>query len=134
MEIEMDNKSELKMLDIYFEKIAFSNNRKVGKTKLKAVNSVSFSMENNIETVRVTTTVSTENDSVNLELITVGKFEKPQSFSEDITKQILTKNTVSIMFPYIRSQVSLVTAQPGLAPIMLPPIDVNKLIDGTENK
>ena len=40
------------------------------------------------------------------------------------------------MMPFIRSQVSLLTTQPGLTPILLQPIDVNALVDNapTESK
>ena len=41
---------------------------------------------------------------------------------------------ISIIFPFIRSQVSLLTTQPGITPIMIPPINLNSLIDSEENE
>jgi preprotein translocase subunit SecB len=41
---------------------------------------------------------------------------------------ILKKNSVAIMFPFIRSQVSLITTQPGMIPVQLPLVDVNKMV------
>ena len=38
----------------------------------------------------------------------------------------------SAKFPYIRSQISLLTTQPGLHPVMLPPMNINALLDSTE--
>lgn len=38
----------------------------------------------------------------------------------DIQLSMLKANTVAIMLPYLRSQVSLLTTQPGMAPIQLP--------------
>lgn len=38
----------------------------------------------------------------------------------DIQLSMLKTNTVAIMLPYLRSQVSLLTTQPGMAPIQLP--------------
>lgn len=40
---------------------------------------------------------------------------------------IVNNNTIAIMFPFIRSQVSLMTTQPGMMPIVLPPINTAKL-------
>ena len=34
--------------------------------------------------------------------------------------------TVAIMFPFIRSQITLLTTQPGMTPIVLPPINTTK--------
>ena len=50
----------------------------------------------------------------------------------DEYERILKANTVAIMFPYIRSQISLLTTQPGLHPVMLPPMNINALLDSTE--
>lgn len=50
--------------------------------------------------------------------------------ADDYSKEesIINANTIAIMFPFIRSQVSLLTTQPGMSPIMLPPINTAKLI------
>lgn len=39
---------------------------------------------------------------------------------------VINNNTIAIMFPFIRSQVSLLTTQPGMVPIVLPPINTAK--------
>jgi len=48
---------------------------------------------------------------------------------DDKTREvILNQNSVAIMFPYLRSQVALLTTQPGLSTFQLPIIDVRELI------
>ncbi len=42
-------------------------------------------------------------------------------------ESVINNNTVAIMFPFIRSQVTLLTTQPGMAPIVLPPINTKKI-------
>jgi preprotein translocase subunit SecB len=37
---------------------------------------------------------------------------------------MLSKNAVAIMFPYVRSYVSTLTTQPGMSPIVLPPMNI----------
>ena len=39
---------------------------------------------------------------------------------------IRNANTVAIKFPFIRSQVTLLTSQPGMTPIVLPAINTQK--------
>ena len=36
------------------------------------------------------------------------------------------------MFPYLRSEVTLLTSQPGMVPIVLPPLNINNLMDKAE--
>lgn len=42
---------------------------------------------------------------------------------------ILEKNTIAIMFPYIRSYISIVTTQPGMNPIVLPAMNIVAMIN-----
>lgn len=50
------------------------------------------------------------------------------------TETILKKNTVAILFPYVRSAFTLLTAQPGMEPVVLPALNINALIDELEEK
>ncbi len=50
--------------------------------------------------------------------------------SEDsvLGKKILANNTVAILFPYLRSQLTLLTSQPGFEPVILPVMNINALL------
>ena len=37
---------------------------------------------------------------------------------------LIEKNAIAIMFPYVRSYVSTITSQPGMSPIILPPMNI----------
>ena len=51
-----------------------------------------------------------------------------------LMKERLKKNnTISILFPYIRSEVTLLTSQPEMTPVIIP-ININKLIDESTTK
>ena len=41
---------------------------------------------------------------------------------------ILEKNTIAIMFPYVRSYISIITTQPGMMPIVLPAMNIAAMI------
>lgn len=51
--------------------------------------------------------------------------------SNDLLREsIMNKNTVSILFPYLRSELTLITSQPGIEPIVMPPMNINAMFDG----
>ncbi|MEY8401837.1 protein-export chaperone SecB [Oscillospiraceae bacterium 44-34] len=46
--------------------------------------------------------------------------------------KILSENTVAILFPYVRAQMTLLTAQPETEPLVIPAVNVNALIKQAE--
>lgn len=48
--------------------------------------------------------------------------------NEELKNALINKNAVAILFPYIRSEVTLITSQPNIKPIVLPPININRLV------
>ena len=43
---------------------------------------------------------------------------------------LIERNAIAIMFPYLRSYISSLTTQPGMQPIVLPPINIMALLSG----
>ena len=39
------------------------------------------------------------------------------------------KNTIAILFPYVRSYISIITTQPGMTPIVLPAMNIVAMIN-----
>lgn len=48
------------------------------------------------------------------------------------SKELIKKNAVAILFPYVRSELTLLTAQPDTDPIVLPPFNINAMIDNMQ--
>ena len=46
-----------------------------------------------------------------------------------LCKELLDVNSIALMMPYLRSQVVLMTAQPGITPVQLPIVDATKLAE-----
>ena len=46
----------------------------------------------------------------------------------NVPVESMLKNAIAIMFPFLRSQVTLVTSQPNFRPIILPIININNLV------
>lgn len=45
---------------------------------------------------------------------------------------ILKENTIAILFPYVRSELTLVTAQPETDPLVLPAVNIKAMLDEAE--
>ncbi len=71
---------------------------------------------------------SNDSDVVKLRVKIFGIFSC-QHEDQAIKDRLLSKNAVAILFPYLRSQISLVTTQPNNVPIMIPAININALFD-----
>lgn len=125
-------KSALEMQDLFFSEFSFAQKRSSAIKKISTNIAVSYATkvdDKNQVKVQIDLTIKDEGEELSLFLRAIGYFKLILEDEDNmLAEQILKKNTVSIMLPYIRSQVSLLTTQPGLTPIMLQPIDVNELI------
>ena len=99
-------KSNLKMNNLYFSSCSVERACKVENGECKA------DLQRNI----------TKTDEHEYDVELVLSVQKSDLSEENIVKT----NTVAIMFPFIRSQVTLLTTQPGMTPIVLPPINTTK--------
>ena len=50
------------------------------------------------------------------------------SFEGNAEDSIIQQNAVAIVMPYIRSEVSLLTAQPGVEPVVIPPLNIAEMM------
>ena len=74
--------------------------------------------------VLLETTVSDEEEKV-----FVNVKGKAIFLTEQENMDILEKNTIAIMFPYIRSYISIITTQPGMNPIVLPAMNIVAIVN-----
>lgn len=81
--------------------------------------------------VFLSTTVSDVNETIYVNVKGRSIFSTKQE-----NKNLLEKNTIAIMFPYIRSYISSITTQPGMTPIVLPTMNIVAMINDqkTEEK
>ena len=118
-------KSSLSMHDLFFSKCLIEREPKIENGELNV------NLKKKIEMIKeheffVTLNLSIDKTDLHLEIIANATFD-----SEDDGKSneevLIQNNTIAIMYPFVRSQVTLMTSQPGMAPIVLPPINVSKL-------
>lgn len=74
--------------------------------------------------VLLETTISDENEKMYVNVKGRAIFSMQQE-----NMDLLEKNTIAIMFPYIRSYISLITTQPGMNPIVLPAMNIIAMVN-----
>ena len=121
--------SNLKMKNFYFSKCCFEGRKEISNGAYHAYikKRITKKAEHEYD-VEVNLKIS-KND---FELLVVANAEflyEAENYNQE--EILIHKNTVAIMFPFIRSQVSLMTAQPGMMPVVLPPINTAKFNSST---
>ena len=120
-----DMRSSLQMKDFYFSRFSFARDKVIKDGELNVDLQKNIISKGDHEyNIILTTTI--EKDDINIELVAEAQFLYE---SDDYSREesIINTNTVAIMFPFIRSQVTLLTSQLGMIPIILPAINTQKL-------
>jgi preprotein translocase subunit SecB len=135
---EMNNKSSesvLKLNKIVFDKIEF---KRLG---FKNDNEVQLEIQSNIsqksdaEVYRVTLILKGKKaEEYTFEISLSGFFsiETNGELPDDLKNVLITKNSVAILMPYLRSEVSLLTAQPEMECVVLQPFNINNMFDNNK--
>ena len=70
------------------------------------------------------TTVTDDMDKLFVSVKCMAIFETAQE-----NKELIERNAIAIMFPYIRSYISILTTQPGMTPIVLPAMNIVAMLN-----
>ena len=134
--MEQNVMSVLKLEKLVFDKLLFE------RSGFGSEKDFEFSFESNLskstedELYRVTLILHGEKpDEYSLKISLTGffSFDSSESISEEETKELITKNTAAILMPYLRSELSILTAQPDVECIVLPPFNINNLMKESED-
>ena len=121
--------SILRLDDLSFEKISFE---RIGpKNDNEEDHKISVRIgENSEEKVfRVILSIKTfKKEEYNTEISLSGIFSFNQEIDNDEKRDFIRSNAIAIMMPYMRSELTLLTSQPGVNPIVLPPFNVQALL------
>lgn len=126
MQLKEQAQSALRMKNIFFQEVHMETSGKRAADTNDV--QVGFRIEEpniSAKSLRVGLHCRVEIKNVmSLHLLLVGIF---QADDEEFLQRMVP-NAIAIIFPYMRSQVTLMTAQPNLPPIVLPPININALL------
>lgn len=133
MKLSQDHESVLNMEGLYFKNVEFNRNDEKPDYSDMVINfrhAESIIDENKRDIVlEVKLGYPEKPDVFNLFVSLVGRFGLTSDFPEELRDMLFKKNAVAIMFPYMRSQLTLLTSQPGMDPFVLPPLNIAKLLE-----
>ncbi len=124
--------SILKLDKMVFDKIEFQ------RLGFKNDNELEFELQSNIAQKQGTETYKStlilkgkKPEEYIFEISLTGFFsiEPDEELTEEIKNTLISKNTIAILMPYLRSEVSILTAQPEIECVVLPPFNVNSMFD-----
>lgn len=135
MEVKQSIFSQLKQHDLYIKKIEFIREKAVPE-KIVADFDVNYNyLKDNVVSVELKGEIKSEN-GLFFEIVLIGEFEL-MNYSEiplTAAKNILEQNTVAIMFPFLRSEITIISAQPNMPSLVLPPLNINALLNDKNKK
>lgn len=73
----------------------------------------------------------TKQDEYNIIISLSGffKVEGQEDLEDKMVQELINKNAVAILMPYLRSELTLLTAQPDTDSVVLPPFNINKMFE-----
>lgn len=127
-------KSSLRFMNYVVDYIQFKNNPSFDGEEVKINFNITpnFDISENNKNMLVELRVEVFKDATQnnfpfeMELIVMGFFELDNIESSDI--RTYKTNAVAIMYPYVRALITSYTANSNVSPLVLPVINVNKLI------
>lgn len=127
--------SELKQNLMYIQEIQFHRTEAVPEN-ISADFGVEYNyIKENLVRVELKAILKSDN-GMELLISIIGEFEllNYKEIPQQAAKELLEKNTVAIMFPFLRSQVTIVTSQPNMPSINIPPININYMLEELKKK
>ena len=125
MDISTPYASQLKLIDLIIVESSFSRSEKDIQNavlKIEIEKDIQKQPENQYE-ITLAVRLKEKNDQINVYVKSKAHFTTQQE-----NTHLIKKNTIAIMFPYIRSHISTITSQPGMMPIVLPPINIAAML------
>jgi len=117
----------LKMHHLVFDEISFRRTGFKNTSKLRLDFKFRFPEQENGTFVASMRVEGTKEGEYNFSVQASGYFMLDEEVEHrDI---LVRKNTVAIIFPYVRSQISLITSQQEVDPVVISPMNIGQLVE-----
>ena len=121
--------SILNLQRLVFERIEFDRKGFKNTQELKFELQVQIGL-NEDDLYKVTLVLNgTKQDEYNVVISISGFFRVEGQVEDKIVRELINKNAVAILMPYLRSEITLLTAQPDTDSVVLPPFNINKMFE-----
>ena len=128
---KMSNSNSVLILQrMVFDKIEFNRKGFKNNQELKFELQVLIGSDDN-DIYKVTLVLKgTKQDEYDIVISLSGffKFDGKEKVKDQTFQDLLNKNAVAILMPYLRSELTLLTAQPETDNVVLPPFNINKML------
>ena len=127
-----DENCALTLENMVFDKISFVRKNFSSEEEPRFSFQISSGKKNDEDIYKVTVVLYVEKDKeYNIEISLSGFFSVNANLdvTDNDIKNLINKNAVAILMPYVRSELSLITAQPGMDCIVMPPININTMME-----
>ena len=132
MENLREVESVLQLKNLYFEKITFERGTEITPKFTPQFATSYREIEGTVFEVKLMCRILA-GEKPFLELCLVGVFDN-QGSDPEVNAELNELNTISIMFPYLRAEISLITAQPNCPTLNLPVFNINALLEELRNR
>lgn len=125
-------KSVLKLDRIVFDKIEFKRLGFSTENELELEIQSTIGQRQDSEIYKVMLTIKgNKPEEYTFEITVVGffGFEQEEEITDELKETLISKNAVAILMPYLRSEVSILTAQPGMDCVVLPAFNINRMLE-----
>lgn len=123
--------SSLTLQKMVFDRIEFDRKGFRNTEELKFELQVQIGLGED-STYKVTLVLSgAKQDEYNIVISLSGffKVEGQEDLGDNMVQDLINKNAVAILMPYLRSELTLLTAQPDTDSVVLPPFNINKMLE-----
>ena len=112
---------------IEFKRLGFKSDEEV---ELKIQSGIGKKQDEEIYRVSLTVTGNKPDEYV-FEVTMSGYFviESDENLTEHMKETLINKNSIAILMPYVRSEISLLTAQPEMDCVVMPVFNINKMFE-----
>ena len=124
--------SVLKLDKLVFDKIEFKRHGFQNHKEIELKFQSNIAQKQGADIYRITLILEgNKPDEYSFEISLTGFFiiEESQTITQELKNDLVSKNAVAILMPYLRSEVSLLTAQPGMECVVLPAFNINKMLE-----
>lgn len=116
---------------LVFDKIEFKRTGMRNESEIEFNLQAVINKKKDEEIYRVTLMLSGNKEkeyTIEIALSGYFSFEENEKTDEELKQSLINQNAIAIIMPYLRSQVSLITAQPEVDCVVLPPFNITKML------
>lgn len=128
----MDNfNCSLILQKLVFDKIEFDRKgfKNTNELKLSLQVQIGVSEDGAYKVTLVLNGEKQEEYNILISLSGFFEIELQDGLKDEMAQELIKKNAVAIMMPYLRSELTLITAQPDTESVVLPPFNINKMLE-----